>query len=112
MLTSELAAIPPDGWTKLGWTELGVASDQNVLLNAEEAAFQGNAVIALRSGHIALILPGGLASSSDWKLNVPRAAQLSLNNIDHAFVGCRLSRSWSGSAASTVKLYSAPKKAG
>jgi hypothetical protein len=108
MTTDELVAIPEDGWSNMGWTVIGPALDQDALSSAEDAAFRGDAVVALGAGHVAVILPGGLASSSDWKLNVPRAAQLKINDFDHAFVGCRLSRSWKSGDAAEVRLLSAP----
>jgi hypothetical protein len=108
MLTYEMAAMPPDGWSNFGWTHLGAANDQSALDTAEEEAHRGNAVIALGAGHVALILPGGLAKSGGWNLKVPRAAQLRINDIGSAFVGCRLSYSWPPDKIAQVQIYSAP----
>jgi hypothetical protein len=40
-------------------------------------------------GHIALILPGGVADSG-WGVKVPRAAQMSIDHPNDAFIGCRV----------------------
>jgi hypothetical protein len=51
------------------------------------------------------IIPGGLAFSSSWALNVPRSASISLDNIDAAYIGCRLSNSFSYDKKSDVRYY-------
>ena len=105
MLTSEIAAIPDDKWDGLGWRLLGMASDQAALTKAEQNAASGKAVIAVKTGHVALLLPGGLIKSG-WGPNVPRAAQLSIDHIDYAFVGCKLSLSFQKADSNSVKVLS------
>jgi hypothetical protein len=105
MTTYEIASLPDAKWDGLGWNLLGTADSQDTLTSAEAAAAGGKAVIAVNNGHIALILPGGLISSG-WNLNVPRAAQLSIDHLQYAFVGCKLSLSFKKDVIATVKILS------
>ncbi|TKB20444.1 MAG: hypothetical protein E5V75_05090 [Mesorhizobium sp.] len=87
------------------WSSLGVAKDQTVLQNAAAGAANGQAVIAVMTGgahgHVAIVLSGDLQSSTTWKdaagqpLRVPNSAAFSLNHVDKAYVGCRLSAAFS-----------------
>jgi hypothetical protein len=77
------------------WEKLGRAEDQSVLNEAAAGAANGQPVIAVRQGadhgHVAIILPGELRYSSNWKMDVPNSASFLLGNVDKAYVFCRLS---------------------
>lgn len=81
-----------------GWEHLGAATDQDALKKAQAAANCGRAVIAVMSGenggHVAIILPGPLASSSVWKLQVPNSASFFTHNPEKSFSGKPLSYSF------------------
>jgi hypothetical protein len=92
------------------WTALGTGNTQEANDNAASRAKNGNPVIAAwRSagaiGHVALIIPGNLAYSSSWGLNVPRSASISLNDVNSSYIGCRLSNAFSADKKSSVKYY-------
>jgi hypothetical protein len=80
------------------WEHLGSASDQNALKTAQEDANCGRAVVAVLStdtgGHVAIILPGKLAPSGAWKLDVPAAASFFTHNPQKSFAGKKLSYSF------------------
>jgi hypothetical protein len=94
------------------WSRLGPASDQKVLADAAQGAANGQPVIATMTGdphgHIALILGGKLEQSTTWKKNVPNSAAFSLNNVQKAYVFCRLSAAFSD--PSNVEIYWRDKK--
>lgn len=81
------------------WSRLGAANVQSVLNDASAGAANGHAVIAITPGvpgHVALILPGLPKASSSWGgLKVPNSAAFSLDNVDKAYVFCRLSYAFS-----------------
>jgi hypothetical protein len=81
------------------WSRLGSANVQSVLNDAAAGAANGHAVIAIASGapgHVALILPGQPKASASWGgLKVPNSAAFSLDNVDKAYVFCRLSYGFS-----------------
>jgi hypothetical protein len=52
-----------------------------------------------------LIIPGGLAYSSKWGLNVPPSAGISLDDINKAYMGCRLSDAFSADKEGDVHYY-------
>jgi hypothetical protein len=94
-----------------GWTRIGLATSQASLTAASAAADAGDAVIAVRSGnpgHIALILPGAPQRSNGWGLNVPNSASFSLDQVDAAYVFCRLSYAFG--SAQGVNLYRKPRQ--
>jgi hypothetical protein len=81
-----------------GWEHLGSASDQAALKNAQSTAECGKAVVAVMDsetgGHVALILPGPLAHSGTWKLDVPNSASFFTHNPGKSFAGKPLSYSF------------------
>lgn len=80
------------------WSLLGKANSQSVLDEAARGAAQGQPVIALMRGspgHVAIILPGAPSPSTGWGLKAPNSAQFSLDNVDGAYVFCRLSYGFS-----------------
>ena len=105
MTTDELARKSAGFLISKGWVEIGTAGEQSNLMQAEALASQGHAVVALKPGHIALVLPGGLALSPGWGVKVPMAAQLRIRNVESAFVGCRLSWSFSASDKDATSLF-------
>jgi hypothetical protein len=92
------------------WTLIGAGDQQESSDSAAIRAGAGNPVIAAwqssgPTGHVALVIPGGLAYSSSWALNVPRSASISLNDIDAAYIGCRLSNAFGADKKGDVKYY-------
>ena len=89
------------------WTLLGNADKQQVLSDAAAGAAQRQPTIAVMKGdphgHVAIILPGALHRSGNWKLNVPNSAAFSLDNVNKAYVFCRLSFAFSDPAQ--VEIY-------
>lgn len=80
------------------WEHVGSASDQNALKTAQSGANCGKAVIAVLAsdtgGHVAIILPGSLAHSGTWKLDVPSSASFFTHNPLKSFAGKPLSYSF------------------
>lgn len=91
------------------WTSIGAANQQTSNDIAAVKTTSGNPVIAALKadpdGHVALIIPGGLAFSSKWNLNVPRSASISLDNINLAYIGCRLSHAFGPDKIGQVQYY-------
>jgi hypothetical protein len=94
------------------WSKLGNADSQGALQDAAAGAAMGQPVIATLAGdphgHVALILGGALHQSSTWGLEVPNSAAFSLNDVNRAYVFCRLSFAFS--SPSQVELYWREKK--
>ncbi|USA39464.1 hypothetical protein [Pelagerythrobacter marinus] len=87
------------------WRSLGPAASQAALRRASEAAGEGAAVIAVSTGspgHVALVLPGALRRSGNWKLDVPNSASFSLGAVEKAYVFCRLSYAFGGPEGVTL----------
>jgi hypothetical protein len=80
------------------WEHVGSASDQNALKTAQSSANCGRAVVAVMAsdtgGHVAIILPGTLAHSNGWKLDVPNSASFFAHNPQKSFAGKPLSYSF------------------
>lgn len=80
------------------WERVGSASDQNALKTAQNSANCGRAVVAVMTsetgGHVAIILPGTLAHSNGWKLDVPNSASFFAHNPQKSFAGKPLSYSF------------------
>ncbi|OSI74429.1 hypothetical protein BSZ21_05840 [Bradyrhizobium canariense] len=92
------------------WKAIGSGDQQEANDTAAMRAADGNPVVAAwqsngPTGHVALIIPGGLAFSSSWGVNVPRSASISLNDIDAAYIGCRLSNAFGANKKSEVQYY-------
>ena len=92
------------------WTSIGTADQQASNDTAAIKTTTGNPVIAVwpssgPNGHVALILPGGLANSPSWNLNVPRSASVSLDDINMAYIGCRLSNAFGADKIGQVQYY-------
>jgi hypothetical protein len=89
------------------WTHIGSASDQNALKTAQDSANCGKAVIAVLAsdtgGHVAMILPGKLAHSGGWKLDVPNSASFFTHNPGKSFTGKSLAYSFP--KAEGIELY-------
>jgi len=78
------------------WESLGPAYTQSTLTQAQQAANEKKAVVAVYQnansvGHIALILPGKLEASGSWGLSVPNAASFFLPEPSRSFVNKGLS---------------------
>lgn len=73
-------SIQPIVAKNTSWKKLGNASNQEVLEQAQEAANNGQATIAIdvseSYGQVAMIIPGKLTNSGSWKLKVPNTAAL------------------------------------
>ncbi len=80
------------------WEHVGSASDQNALKSAQSGANCGKTVVAVLAsdtgGHVAMILPGSLAHSGGWKLDVPNSASFFTHNPGKSFAGKALSYSF------------------
>jgi hypothetical protein len=77
------------------WTQLGDASDSSVLLQAQQDANAGKAVIAIGEQHVAMIMPSiTMFWSPSWRECVPLSASHFLNNADANYVGKPLSKAW------------------
>ena len=89
------------------WSLLGAADIEKNLSDAAAGARQGQPTIAVMKGdphgHVAIVLPGDLKHSTTWKMDVPNSAAFSLNNVDKAYVFCRLSAAFSD--PSNVQIY-------
>jgi hypothetical protein len=97
------------------WSKLGLANEQSVLGNAAAGAAGGQPVIAAAEGdphgHVALVLAGQLqtATKAPWRdsagnqLKVPNSAAFSLNDVNKAYVFCRLSAAFAD--PSLVEIY-------
>jgi hypothetical protein len=89
------------------WEHLGNAADQSALKNAQARANCGKAVIAVLAsetgGHVAVILPGSLAHSGTWKLDVPNSASFFTHNPGKSFAGKSLAYSFP--SAQNVEIY-------
>jgi hypothetical protein len=78
------------------WTALGPAYLQETLTQAQQAANENKAVVAIYQnasavGHVALVLPGELEPSGSWGLNVPNTASFFLPEPGRSFVAKGLS---------------------
>ena len=94
------------------WRVVGSAVDQKANDEAAAMAASGHPVVAVwkappgtKHGHVAIILPGGVVPSA-WGVRVPRAAQMSLDHPNDAFIGCRVSSAFGEPKKSDVKYYS------
>jgi hypothetical protein len=94
------------------WTKLGDGNDQNVLRNAAAGAATQPVIATMKGaqhGHVALVLPGELKSSSTWvkpdgaAMVVPNSAAFTLNDVNKAYIFCRLSRAFA--EPDKVELY-------
>jgi hypothetical protein len=91
------------------WILLGKAENQEVLSTAQDNANSFLAVIAVNQGepnaHVALVLPGELQESNNWKkLKVPNSASFKLNDSASSYVGRKLSYAFS--SPDKVLIYS------
>ena len=93
------------------WTRIGLATDQAVLTKAQEAANQGQAVLAVIAfnpiGHVAIVLPGQLQRSNQWTLNAPNSASLFRNKPQLSYINKKLSYAFA--KPDSVLLYSRNK---
>jgi hypothetical protein len=90
------------------WQLIGVADDQHTLTTAQQFANESVPVVAVRSampGHVALIIPGKLSSSSHWKMKVPNSASFFKGHPNASYVGGRLSNAFSAEKRKEVKVY-------
>ncbi len=92
------------------WKNLGPASSQSTLTLAGSLVEQGNPVVVAWSsdenhGHVNILLPGGLSKSSTWGLDVPNSANMSLDDINKSYVGCRLSWAFDASKKNQAYLF-------
>jgi hypothetical protein len=130
MLANDIASGLENTGASMGWSKIGVATDQGALNNAQAAANAGKAVVAARMGrvdaggvthpgHVVLIIPGtaqrydftdtvnGHEIAFRWgTLVAPNSASFFLDRPDKFFIGCPLSATWQ--APDGVGLYSKP----
>ena len=91
------------------WKEIGGATSQSALDQAQRGANEGQPVLAIYRDagfdHIALILPGDGAASKSWKRSMPNAASIIGTGAEHSFLGAPLSYAFSSTKAEKVTLY-------
>ena len=87
------------------WVSMGSAGDQEVLQTAQRSANKGVAVLAVSSGHAALILPGQLSHSSSWGLDVPNSTTFFPRSGSRSYLGRELSYAWKNTESAGVQLY-------
>jgi hypothetical protein len=106
----------------LRWRELGPATNQVALDEAQRLANDSKPVVAARlgavgpggrrAGHVALILPGATADavfSDDYNwglLRTPNSASEFLDRADRMYMGCPLSVAWK--RPTDVRLFTKP----
>lgn len=104
-LANEIATILE--FNSEDWTLLGKAEDRQVLNESVNYANLGKAIIAVQSkspyGHVAVILPGEVEYSGNWKLKVPNSASFFLDRPSKSYVGRELSFVFS--TPEEVKIY-------
>jgi len=117
MLANDIASGLEKAAPSVGWTKIGVATDQSALDMAQAHANSGKPVVAARlgrldgeirrPGHVVLIIPG-TAQKYDFddvvnnkpvvfqwgKLVAPNSASFFLDRPDKFFFGCPLSATW------------------
>lgn len=101
---------PDSKWQKLGQ----VFNEQNNLC-AQSMVNTGWPVIALLQasghGHVALVIPGEVQSSSSWGMLVANSASFFLNKVDSVYLSKPLSNAFGvDSAQKAIFFYRAPKK--
>jgi hypothetical protein len=106
----------------LGWRELGLATNQVALDEAQRLANERKPVVAARlgaagpggrrAGHVVLILPGATADAvfsgdHNWGgLRTPNSASEFLDRADRMYMGCPLSVAWR--RPTDVRLFTKP----
>lgn len=117
MVANDVASGLENTAASLGWSKIGVATDQSALDKAQAYANSGKPVVAARlgrldgelrhAGHVVLIIPG-TAQKYDfedvvnnknikfqWRnLVAPNSASFFLDRPDKFFFGCPLSATW------------------
>lgn len=79
------------------WEAIGVATNQADLDKAQENANNAKATIAFdptKTNHVAIILPGEMASSGSWGLKVPNSASFFIHKSE-SYINKGLSYSFS-----------------
>src|SRR5437016_5068379 len=118
MLANDIASGLENTGASMGWSKIGLATEQSALNNAQAAANSGKAVVAAKKGrvdaagvthpgHVVLIIPGaaqrydfddtvnGHAVAFRWgTLVAPNSASFFLDRPDKFFIGCPLSATW------------------
>ncbi|MFT6715479.1 MAG: hypothetical protein ACJA0Q_000106 [Saprospiraceae bacterium] len=92
------------------WTEIGLASDQSVLIEAQENANNGIGTVALNtkgSKTVAIVIEGKLSHSNSLGLDCPNVVVFRPSKFDKSFVGKGINYAWSD--LSNVKIYSLNK---
>lgn len=84
--------------TDATWEHIGSASDPEVLKKAVSSADCGQAVLAVMTSdsgsHVAMILPGAMSPSGNWKMEVPNSASFFMNNPAKSYTGKPLSHAF------------------
>ena len=90
------------------WKLLGDASSQDILKQAQDAANNNKAVVALMASdngadHIAVIAPGSLVNCGKVGLKCPNSISFFVNNPDKSFSGKPLAYSFK--TLDGIKIY-------
>jgi hypothetical protein len=107
MLVSEIATYL-SGNQK--WSLLGKGFEQKALVQAQELANTGKAVVAIYLnnegiGHVSIILPGELKPSGTWGFQVPNSASFFISTPERSYVGKGLSYAFERPLLNGVLLY-------
>jgi hypothetical protein len=92
------------------WTQLGRGYEQKALIEAQNQANAGKAVVAVYLnpdgiGHISLILPGELKPSGTWGFQVPNSASFFLSTPEKSYIGKGLSYAYERPLLKGVQIY-------
>ncbi|WP_224996082.1 hypothetical protein [Cesiribacter sp. SM1] len=107
LLVSEIASYLKENQK---WSLLGKGFEQTALVQAQELANAGKAVVAIYLnqegiGHVSIILPGELKPSGTWGFQVPNSASFFISTPDKSYVGKGLSYAFERPLLNGVLLY-------
>lgn len=107
MVVSEISAFLQGS---ASWTLLGRGYEQKALLQAQEHANAGKAVVAIYLneegiGHMSIILPGELKPSGTWGFQVPNSASFFISNPAKSYVSKGLSYAYERPLLNGVMIY-------
>jgi hypothetical protein len=86
------------------WLQLGTADNDAILRLAQDEANTGRAVVALGPGHVALVIPGPVRTTS-WGSATPNSASLAHYASELAYVGQPLSRAFKKESRNAVSIH-------
>ena len=92
------------------WSLLGHGYEQKALVEAQEKANAGRAVVAVYLneegiGHVSVILPGEMKPSGTWGIKVPNSASFFLTEPEKSYINKSLSYAYERPMLKGVLLY-------